>query len=231
MKKILLTISLLISVYATTMAQSFSLQDTVENANGTLCTTSVHGEFKVYNTGTTPDTLSWSRSFESNWPSAWTVATCDNNGCYASSVVKMTFIVAPGDSATISMTISTNNVAGNGVIATNISKVGGASLSNRMKSVVTVCTNPNGINENKLSQIKFYPSPFQANLNVQLNNNSTAKSIEFYNLIGSLVYKQEIALNDDFISVNASSLPKGLYFVSLLDANRKILLSKRIEKN
>ncbi|MFM2226054.1 MAG: Secretion system C-terminal sorting domain [Bacteroidota bacterium] len=231
MKKILLTFSLIISCYAVTFAQSFSLQDTVENVSGTLCTTSAHGDFKVYNTGNTPDTLSWSRAFENNWPSAWTVATCDNNGCYSSSVVKMTFIVAPGDSATISMTISTNGVAGNGVISTNISKVGSStSVKNRMKAVVTACTNI-GINENKLSDIKFYPSPFQSNLNVQLNNNSAAKSIEFYNLIGSLVYKQEINSNDDFISVNASSLPKGLYFVSLLDANRKVILSKRVEKN
>jgi hypothetical protein len=45
-----------------------------------------------------------------------------------------------------------------------------------------------------------------------------------------LVYKQEIA-NEDVVSVNAMNLPKGLYFVSLLDANRKILISKRIEKN
>ncbi|MEY2829332.1 MAG: hypothetical protein RIQ33_1190 [Bacteroidota bacterium] len=228
MKKIFLTFLVAISYCIGAQAQ-FNLSDSVETVTGNLCTTSVHGAFKVYNTSNTADTLSWSRSFEAGWPSAWTVSTCDNNGCYASSVNKMTFIVAAHDSATISMTISTNNVAGYGVISTSINKVGTTnSLVNRTKATVTTCLN--GINETKISEIKFFPSPFQSNLNVRLNNNTQVKSVEFYNLIGSMVYKQEIA-NEDVVSINAMNLPKGLYFVSLLDINHKILISKRIEKN
>jgi hypothetical protein len=196
-----------------------------------LCTTNSENTLTVNTTSITPDTLRWTRTLGANFPSAWVVTTCDNNGCYTAFVTSKVFIVPANSSATIIMTVTHNNVIGNGIINLEVARVNDtAKINGSYNATITACTNI-GINENKLSEIKLFPSPFQANLNVQLNNNSTAKSIEFYNLIGSLVYKQEIALNDDFISVNASSLPKGLYFVSLLDANRKILLSKRIEKN
>jgi hypothetical protein len=142
----------------------------------------------------------------------------------------MTFYIAPFDSATISMTISTNNMAGNGVISTSITRVGTTvSFKNRTKLTVTACTNI-GINDIKKSDITCYPSPFQSNLNINLNNISTAKYVEFYNILGASVYKQDIDQSDAFLSVNTTNLSKGLYFVSLLDANKKVITSKRVEK-
>jgi hypothetical protein len=232
MKKLSTAIFVLLISFSSLFAQSFVFQGgSSSNINGTLCLTTAENILTVSNPNSTPDTLKWIRTLGANWPSAWTVTTCDNNGCYTAAVTARQFIVPANSSANITMTIAHNNMVGTGVINLEIVKFSDTTqkINGVYNAAITACTNI-GINETKLSDVKFFPSPFQSTLNVRLNNNTQVKSVEFYNLIGSLVYKQEIA-NEDVVSVNAMNLPKGLYFVSLLDANRKILISKRIEKN
>jgi Secretion system C-terminal sorting domain len=229
--KIILSFIVVFISLSNIYAQSFSFQGgATSSITGTLCNTTAENSLTISNSSSTPDTLKWIRTLGANWPSAWTVTTCDNNGCYTAAVTARQFIVPANSSANITMTIAHNNMVGTGTINLEIVKFSDTTqkINGVYNGAITTCIN--GINETKLSDVKFFPSPFQSTLNVRLNNNTQVKSVEFYNLIGSLVYKQEIA-NEDVVSVNAMNLPKGLYFVSLLDANRKILISKRIEKN
>jgi hypothetical protein len=212
---------------------NFSFQNASLQHTGNACPGSVDGTFTVVNSSSIPDTLIWTKSFTAGFPSAWSVSTCDNANCYPASTLTKQFIIPANSSANIVMTLVHNGVAGTGTINLKIAKSSDTTVNIGGTMMVTLSACTTGINNDfKASDIKFYPSPCKTNLSIQLNGNENVKSVEIYNLIGSQILRQEIySSNEDVISINTSALPNGYYFISLFDANKRKLVSKRIEKN
>jgi hypothetical protein len=84
---------------------------------------------------------------------------------------------------------------------------------------VEVTWNPNSIFENSYGQenLKIWPVPFQNEVNVQLKSFSGGKvQVEMYNLLGGMVFQQE--LEPDYAGkffINTSLLKQGSYLLSI----------------
>lgn len=61
--------------------------------------------------------------------------------------------------------------------------------------------------------ISIYPNPSKGIFNI--NSSNTINSIEVYNIIGTLISKPELSLNNQ---IDLSSLSKGMYFLKVFDS-------------
>ncbi len=88
-----------------------------------------------------------------------------------------------------------------------------------------------GISENTLSNTRIYPNPFNKELTIEFNKNETAK-ISIFNTVGQLVTPISVVSasnnNKQIITINASSLEKGIYFIQLKTTNGS--LTKKLIK-
>ena len=235
-KKIVFICVLVVAVCLNKKSQAQSYSFTVDSITAAFqrCDTTQEAFLRVTNTSSSKtDTLIWKRTLlTSSWPTGWTVSTCDNSQCYLASVNQMTFYIAPSASAKIIMNVTPNSVAGTGIIDLKI--VNGGYLKDSISgfykfNIACKTVGINNISAN--SEINIYPSPFQNNFTISSNNSTRIKFVEMYNVIGALVFKKELATGDDSYSITPINLPKGLYFVSFSDADRKIIATKRIQKD
>ncbi len=241
-KKILLGCILLFALLVNNKSQaqtnySFAIDSSITSFH--RCDTTQEAVLTITNNSNKTDTLVWKRSLPNNnfWATAcgggggaWSVTTCDNNSCYTAGTTQRTFYVNAHSSATITMNVTPNSVVGTGIIDLKI--VNGGYLKDSISGYykISIACKAAGINTiSTNSEINIYPTPFQNSFTVASNNSTRIKFLEVYNIIGSLVYKQE--LNDETVSINPGNLPKGLYFVTLSDVNRKIISTKRIQKD
>lgn len=87
---------------------------------------------------------------------------------------------------------------------------------------------PTGINETtNPNNISIYPNPNNGTFNVSFPSQINNASIEVYNSIGALVYKQEIINQEN--SIELSNQANGLYFVKVVREN-KIVGTRKIIK-
>ncbi len=96
---------------------------------------------------------------------------------------------------------------------------------------------PTGIEaiaDKNISNIKIFPNPTSTNLNIEFEvSNNSKVSIDIYNILGSRVaniYNKSNEIGFKSINFDVSSLPKGIYIVSIINGeervNRKIQVGK-----
>ena len=78
-------------------------------------------------------------------------------------------------------------------------------------------TPPQGIDENESIAISIYPNPAHNYILVGANNDSPVQRIEIYNVTGQLVFTSTET------EINVSTLPKGVYFVTVFIENQQII--------
>jgi hypothetical protein len=85
-----------------------------------------------------------------------------------------------------------------------------------------------GIGSTKKKENAFvvYPNPGNGLLSIKYNVQSTMYKVQCINLQGQLVYT-----STDLDNIDISDLPKGMYFIQLLDENNQILGSQKYLKN
>lgn len=92
-----------------------------------------------------------------------------------------------------------------------------------------------GIKENQktLSSLSLFPNPANDNAVLKISSNKEQNTqLSIYSVMGSVVDKQTIALNngENEIKINVKNYPSGVYFVSLNDGNttitRRLVVSK-----
>ena len=227
----LFVLVLLIS-FGSVRAQSYSFINDSIVATFQRCDTTQEAILTITNNSNKQDTLTWKRSVRNiTWPSGWTVTTCDNNGCYLSSVNQKSFYVAAHTSENITMNVTPNNIAGVGYIDLKIVNGQKDSISGFYRFNIN-CKSAGISNINSNSEFKIYPTPFTNSFTIESTAASKIKTVEIYNLIGSLVYKQEVNLNTETLVISPNvMMNKGLYFITAFDNNRKQLFSKRIQKD
>jgi hypothetical protein len=77
----------------------------------------------------------------------------------------------------------------------------------------------------KSTEFRISPNPTDGNCSITFNNDESFKYIEVYNLTGQKVFNQETS--ESFINMNLTSLPKGIYILSI-KSNNKVTLQKII---
>lgn len=87
---------------------------------------------------------------------------------------------------------------------------------------IKAATTPTSAKNILASELKLYPSPVKSDLNIAYNKD--IKSIKIINNIG-----KEILIFDGRNQVDVSSLPPGIYFVSITATDGKVV-TKRIVK-
>lgn len=86
-----------------------------------------------------------------------------------------------------------------------------------------------GVKEFKESQINVYPNPFQDILNISLNGGITARYITMHDAMGKLVYESNKTFTSN-TDINTSSLPEGVYIISIYSAKNGIPVKKTVIK-
>jgi hypothetical protein len=121
------------------------------------------------------------------------------------------------------ISVTTSSVAGTytfGVIGT---ATNGCVRTATISRVVDACVGIENITNNSNS-ISIYPNPFSNELKITEHNGS----IEIYNAIGQLIFKQGVIANE---VVNTSEFAKGIYILKLFDAENKLIQTSKVVKN
>ncbi|PHS05404.1 MAG: hypothetical protein COA88_12520 [Kordia sp.] len=83
-----------------------------------------------------------------------------------------------------------------------------------------------GVNENELtSKVSFYPNPLEGDRLLHISNNSqnTITNVEVYDVIGKKVFTETV--NTERIQF-PNTIPSGVYFVKITDANSNSITKK-----
>jgi len=234
MKKALLMIfgavGMLSSYFAT--AQSYTLA--YDTARATVYNNGfTEIKNKVTNTSPTSLTFNWKVTGHT-LPSSWTVSgfgICDNQTCinYASTgdLNQNNQSLPLASSATFDFKLQIDVAAlptgGPYYIMTEITdgtttETPVFELTNRFTTGVTI---------NKVKEdVIMYPNPARNELNVIYNGNSSIKNIAVYNLIGKVVNVYKVTSNNN-ANLDISTIPSGIYFVRLVDAQGRVIATRK----
>lgn len=85
-------------------------------------------------------------------------------------------------------------------------------------------------NLEKQSKIVIYPNPATNQLSISSSQLANGEKVEIYNAVGVLVKTLRQAQSDSNFEIDISELPKGLYFVKILDKD-KVVFTQKVLKN
>ncbi|WP_299258057.1 chondroitinase-B domain-containing protein [uncultured Aquimarina sp.] len=86
----------------------------------------------------------------------------------------------------------------------------------------------NRIGNEEITNISIYPNPFTTNLTVQLSGNKNEiTSIQLIDMYGREVANEPIS-NSASSSSFSTNVPKGVYFLRLLDSTNKVIVTKKV---
>lgn len=235
MKRTLLSILFLASLYLNVNAQSFSLE------NGSAVNATVNGGLaKIFNkvkntnpTGGDPVTITW-KVTNHDFPASWTdVASefgiCDNIQCYGNGILapNQSLIMAaiqPQEEVDFHMQINLDAATvGSHNMTVNLREPGGTNQNmtftiNRFPTGVTTITKSD-------DNIVMYPNPAKDFVNVIFNAEDNVKTISIHNMIGKLVNIYKVSTNS--ARLETGDLPAGVYFVRLQDAQGRIVGTRK----
>ncbi|MCX7728996.1 MAG: T9SS type A sorting domain-containing protein, partial [Bacteroidia bacterium] len=71
--------------------------------------------------------------------------------------------------------------------------------------------------------LKIYPNPVSKDLNIEISANESIRSIEFFDITGSL---QKTINNVNNNTINCSDFSDGIYFIRVLTDKGKVINEK-----
>ena len=86
-----------------------------------------------------------------------------------------------------------------------------------------------GVEETKINPNQFlvYPNPTNKFINIEtVNTQNVIKEIRLFNVVGKRILEKQFSSSNTFTQINVSHLPKGLYFLNIL--NDEGLVTKKI---
>lgn len=83
---------------------------------------------------------------------------------------------------------------------------------------------------NSPSNIYNYPNPFTNVINLELSPEITTFSVEILNITGQVIYSEQYSNNGSNLSIDASSITRGIYILNIKQ-NNKYVSSQKIIKN
>lgn len=233
MKKFIPIVLFFATLLLNTRAQSqaFSLQ------NGDSVSQVVSGGLnKIYNKivslSSTDIFVNW-KVTQHDFPSQWTNSSssfgiCDNVICYGAGVLagttQTTDTIAPGSTADFHAQIDLDAAP----IGTHFMKVNfrtDAANSKDAKFIISKFpTNVTTITRSD-DDVLIYPNPSRDVLNVVYDDNVGVRSISIHNIIGKQVDAFKVAGGSAKLDV--SELPAGGYFLRLLDAQGRVMATRK----
>jgi len=208
------------------MAQNISLaHDTTYGV--AVTTVDVHNT--VYNSASNDVAITWKMVTQSLAP-GWTISgVCDNNLCYnwtgdvENGVTKNTTVLADSN---MDVKIQYDaSAAANGTTSVVAIRYSEPFNSKTATFIATkVATGVVSVTKSD-DNVVLYPNPAKDDLNVVFSSDLGVKNIAVYNLIGKIVNIYKVAGNS--AKLNLNNAPSGIYFVRLLDAQGRIIATRK----
>lgn len=168
-------------------------------------------------------------------PDGWRFSVCDQNTCYfTTNTTNVDFhdripyapvIMLPGDTAKLDLNVFPIGQAGTANIHINL-----YDLADPKKLINTAYyfVNIDGLTpltEADKSRLRIYPNPVSEYLTI--TRNTFVKQLWISNVLGKRVRTFDTAFGNKY---DVSDLPDGIYLVSMVDANRRVVKTVRISK-
>ena len=213
---------------------TLTIQPNPVTAHGEPDETDIEADAVIINNTNRPAELLWHRNIVDK-PDEWETWVCDNNLCYTSFVESCPennpVVIAAGDTAILQVHMNPKDLLGCGTIDIDIVSTTDPETvvaSGRFNFDVNngTCTfQTSGINEVEVEALKVLPNPTYGTF--ELSNATLVDRVEVYNVVGKLMRSFNDTNNNVF---DIGDLQKGLYVVSMLSDEGKILKTVRVSK-
>lgn len=189
----------------------------------------------VVNTSQKSIALKWewevaTKAFEDRWK----FRICDNNQCYSpttySNIVKGALnapvLLAPGDSTILDVNVKPNGKAGTCELNIYLSDMLSPNTAAEKATFnLTVNDDAATISSASRNSLRIFPNPTTQYISVSSNN--FVEQLWVSNILGKRVMTFYTSFNGSY---DISNLPDGIYLVSMVGANNKVLKTVRVSK-
>ena len=168
--------------------------------------------------------LQWDRL--ENVPEGWKTLVCDPQTCWTPEFSSSEFVLSPNQKAVLYISFMPDGKSGEGSVSL---RVNGQGKKTAAAKVVTFNVLVEGDDVSKsmaLKQLKVLPEPTVSYFS--LSHVEGVKVVEVYNLLGNIVKRFAVERKDEKYFIR--ELPKGLYFVSMLDESGLVMKTVRMNK-
>jgi hypothetical protein len=119
---------------------------------------------------------------------------------------------------------------GNGCIDTYCDSIGiyGSTFKQSIFQIKISSSNPIGINEYNLSEMKLFPNPTNGSINIDLGETLSKVKVTFTNSLGQVILCERFA-STNFISLEIDA-PKGIYFLQLQTESGEVITKKIVKE-
>ncbi len=165
----------------------------------------------------------------------WRYSVCDQNTCYFTTnrtnvdyydrIPYAPVIMLPGDTARLDLNIFPIGQAGTANVHINLYDMANPkTLLNTAYYFVTI-DGLTPITEGDKNRLRIYPNPVTDYLTI--TRNTFVKQLWISNILGKRVRTFDTAFGNKY---DVADLPDGIYLVSMVDANRRVVKTVRISK-
>jgi hypothetical protein len=191
----------------------------------------------VINTSNETINLRWEREIiGATCPSEWKYKICDDTACYSANTPSNVIFggglfkpisLAPGDSTILDIHVVPTLVAGCCTVRINLSHVINANSDTPITSAdFDICISPlSSVTEKDKASLRVYPNPTTNYFTLTKNN--FVKQLYVSNILGKRVKSFQTTTNGKY---DISELPDGIYLVSMVGDNRRVLKTVRVSK-
>ncbi|MBI5916203.1 MAG: T9SS type A sorting domain-containing protein [Bacteroidetes bacterium] len=189
---------------------------------------------RVKNTSGQVASLRWEIQVDEA-PDGWRFSVCDQNTCYFTTnttnvdaydkTPNAPVFVLPGDTSRLELNIFPIGQAGTASVKVHLYDMGNpkALLNSACYNVTIEGLSP--VTEVDKSRLRIYPNPVADYLTI--TKNTFVKQLWVSNILGKRVRTFDTSFGNKY---DVSDLPDGIYLVSMVDANRKVVKTVRVSK-
>ena len=237
MKKTFTFLSLFFLAVLGLNAQSiyFSNTETIESFSDTSAFIIDGGKNYIVNSGTRDVAIIWER-IANDRPDNWSTQVCTvpsagEGTCYAESKTWNEEFIAAGDSFGLKIQYTTRENPGAASVTLKFYAPGDSANVNGIADFTAEMwsTNIAELDENE-KVFRTFPNPVINKLNVVLNNYQDVRFIEIYNLVGTMVRSVAVETPNGEFDIDLMDLGEGMFFISLIDSNEQMILTRRFSK-
>ncbi|GJM31169.1 MAG: hypothetical protein DHS20C18_01700 [Saprospiraceae bacterium] len=177
---------------------------------------------KVTNEASSAGVFQWERTIV-HMTEGWESAVCDKNACYTSAISTRQFEMDAAEEGTMDVHVYPNGYEGQATIEVKVFDT--VNPENKVVGIYYFNTSPSGTVEVEKVKLRVYPNPSEGLFTV--STNSIADQVVIYNVAGRPV-REFTHNNNKWYDI--TDLPRGTYFVRILDATKQTLVTRLIQK-
>ncbi len=168
-------------------------------------------------------------------PPGWRFSVCDQNTCYVTTnttnvdyrdrIPYAPVVMLPNDTAKLELNIFPIGNAGSANVRINLYDVANPKT---LLNTAYYFINISGfmpVTETDKNRLRIYPNPVSDYMTI--TRNTFIRQLWISNILGKQVRTFDTSLGNKY---DISDLPDGIYLVSMVDANRKVVKTVRISK-